>query len=127
MECAMLRSLVLSGAVLIACASPVLAQTTCVPPFAPVIPNGATASLEDIRRAKSEYEAFDTASNTYQECIVREIQIHKADAARRGKDLDQTRLDALRARGNANQREKERAGSEYNAAARAYREAHPSQ
>jgi hypothetical protein len=121
----MLRSVFVCGVVLAAFAGPALAANTCVQPFAPAIVAGAKATKEQMLTAQTEVREFLRASDQYQECILRDLQLQRAEAARDQKQLDPAVVDAGTRRIQANQREKERVGAEYNAAVKAYAAAHP--
>jgi hypothetical protein len=123
----MVRGLALASVALALLAAPAAAQNTCVQPYAPAIANGASATKEQMLTMGNEVREFIKASDTYQECIILDIQSQRAEAAPRQKQLDQSVVDSANARIATNQREKERVGREYNAAVEAYRKANPSQ
>jgi hypothetical protein len=96
-----------------------------VQPFAPSIVPGGTATKEQMLTSQTEVREFIRASDVYQECILRDLQLRRAEAARDQKELDQAIIDAGTRRIQTNQREKERVGAEYNVAVKAYSAAHP--
>jgi hypothetical protein len=121
----MFRSLFASAVVLAALSGPALAQNTCVQPFAPAITPGGTATKEQMLTTQGEVREFLRASDVYQDCIIRDLALRRAEAARDKKELDQSVADAATRRIETNQREKQRVGAEYNDAVKAYAAAHP--
>jgi len=121
----MVRSLVASACLLVALAGPALAGNTCVQPYAPTVPNGASASKEEMLSAHDEVMAFIRASDNFQDCVILDIQTQRAARERDQKTLDPAIADEATARISANQREKERVGAEFNTAVQAYKAAHP--
>ena len=121
----MIRSIAWMAAVFCVAAGPAFAGNQCVQPYAPTIPNGATATKEQMLSAQDEVKGFLAASDNYQECIILDIKNQRDALAREQKTLDQTVADAANAQIAANQREKNRVGAEYNAAVQAYTAAHP--
>lgn len=97
----------------------------CVEPYAPAIANGTTATKDQMLTTQDEVKAFIKASDNYQECVLLDIQTQKAALAREQKTLNQDVIDRATAQIDRNQREKERVGTEYNVAVRAYAAAHP--
>ena len=119
----MVRGFLLAS-VLVLAGTPVFAAD-CVEPYAPAIPNGTTATKDQMLNTQDEVKAFIKASDNYQECILLDIQTQKAALARDQKTIDQGVVDRATASIDRNQREKERVGAEYNVAVRAYAAAHP--
>lgn len=122
----MVRSLALAAVVLAAFASPSLADS-CVEPYAPALPNGTTATLDQIAKASKDANQFMRDSQEYQDCIWRDLGVQRAEAARRQKVLDQSVEDRVRADGDRVQREKLRVKAEFDAALAAFKVAHPGQ
>lgn len=98
-------------------------ESRCVGPYAPTVPNGGRATLQQMNTVRDEVKAFIARSDQYQECLLIELKTLKEQAAR-DKKADQNAIDGISGRISANQREKERVGNEYNAAAQAYNVAH---
>jgi hypothetical protein len=108
-------------------AAPAFAQDKCSAPIAPVVPNGRTATVSDLVQANKDVVAFIKASDDYQSCLLADLQ-SQIDAAKDDKDkkgLDPAIKKAIEAKGDANQKLKETVGKAYNAAAAAYKQAHP--
>jgi hypothetical protein len=107
-------------------AAPALALADCTRPTAPAAIDGATATMDQLMAGKSAVMAFMTASDTYQDCVIADLKA-QADAAKKAK----TGLDpAVKKAGDdaisANQADKELVGTQFNAAVKAYKAAHPS-
>ena len=106
-------------------ASPASAQVECIGPFLPVVPDGATTTEEELITIRGQVEAFMRDSEGYQQCLVVSVRQALAEAA---SDEDGELNPAIRrrieARVNTNQNHKIRVSDEFNAAARAYNEAH---
>lgn len=103
---------------------PATAQVDCIAPFLPVVPDGASASEEQLNSVRAQVEAFMRDSDSYQNCLVTSLRQIEADTAR-DEEVDPALRRATIARVNANQNLKIRISEEFNAAARAYNEAHP--
>ena len=120
----MTRGILPSLAALIMLAAPAFAQAKCSTPIAPVMLDGKTATLPQLNQAAKNAVAFIKASDNYQVCILDEIAAQDQQAKKNKKTLDLTIRKALEDKGDANQKEKERVGKEYNVAAAAYKVAH---
>jgi gas vesicle protein len=121
----MIRGLCLSAIALVALATPAFADDMCVTPYAPTVPDGSKATTEQMKTALDEVKAFLKASDDFQSCLVLYLNQATVEAQKNKKDVDPAIKASVLAKGDANQREKERVGGEYNAAARAYKAAHP--
>jgi len=124
----MIRGICLSTAALVLLAAPAFAQAEkCPAPKSPSVPNGRTATAPELIAAANDVKAFIAASDDYQACLKADLDEQTAAAAASGgkKGLDPKIKTALEARGDANQKEKERVGNLYNTAAQQYRAAHP--
>ena len=123
----MTRGICLSTIALVMLAAPAFAQDKCMAPIAPVIPNGRTAAVADLVQANKDVVSFIKSSDDYQSCLLADLQT-QIDAAKDNKDkkgLDPAIKKAIEAKGDANQKQKETVGKAYNAAAAAYKQAHP--
>ena len=121
----MTRGICLSTVALVMLAAPVFAQDKCSAPVAPVVPNGRTAAAADLIQAQKDVVAFIKNSDDYQTCILAEIAAAEAEAKDNKKAPDPAIKKGLEAKGDANQKLKETVGKAYNAAAVAYKSAHP--
>jgi hypothetical protein len=119
-------SIVALGAALSLVAPGLAFAAACQAPTAPTAVDGSTATLQQMLAAKSGVTDFITASDAYQDCVVQEFQAQKAAADAAKAKVDPALAKAADAKVSASQADKERVGSAFNAAAKAYRAAHPS-
>ena len=117
--------LVLSAALGLAAPGLALAAA-CVRPTAPAAIDGASATLDQLRAAKTGVTDFMTASDTYQGCLVDDLAAQRAAAKAAKTNLDPAVAKAVETRINENQADKEKVGAAFNAAVKAFRTAHPS-
>ena len=110
---------------------PALAQSACMEPATPSMPNGKTAQRDEIIAAAGAAKEFMTKSDDFQNCLNAEyeknVNAMKAAAAKdKTKAIDATKMNADReAKINANQKKKEDVGKAYATAAQAYKQANP--
>lgn len=118
---------ILAFGALLGASVPALALAECQRPAVPAAKiDGAKATMEEIQAAKKDVMAFMTASDDYQNCVIEEVKT-KRDAATANKTkLDPAVTKAADESIKANQADKERVGADFNAAAKAYKAAHPS-
>jgi hypothetical protein len=117
-------AIITAGAVL-GLAGPALAAD-CVRPEAPAPVDGATATMEQLVAAKTAVTDFIAKSDAYQTCVLDDVAAQK-DAAKKAKTkFDPAISKAADAKVSENQADKERVGQAFNAAAKAYKAAHPS-
>lgn len=108
-------------------AAPGVALADCQRPAAPATKiDGAKATMEEIQAAKTGVIAFMTASDDYQTCLIEEVKAKRAEASAAKTKLDPAVAKAADDSIKANQADKERVGADFNAAAKAYKAAHPS-
>lgn len=119
-------SVILIAAAASALAGSALAQGTCERPTAPTAVDGATASLEQLLANKKDVSAFIGASDAYQTCVFEDLAAKKAAAKKDKTKLDPAAVKAAEDAVAANQADKESVGAAFNAAAKAYKAAHPS-
>ena len=117
--------MLLTGA-LLALAGPALAEGACTRPEAPAAVDGATATMEQLLAAKAAVTAFMSTSDTFQTCVLDDLEAQRKAAKKNKTKIDPAVVSAADASVAANQSDKERVGAEFNAAARAYKAAHPS-
>jgi hypothetical protein len=123
----MLRTLALVAGLILASAVPAAAQSMCSEPIAPAPIDGKTATLAQLHSAVMDVKTFLKQSDDYQDCINQEW-VKARDAAVKAKQTLDPNLDTIRQQKiMANQALKEKVGAEYNAAATAYKQAHPGQ
>jgi hypothetical protein len=109
---------------------PALAQSACMEPAAPTMPDGKTAARAEIIAAAGAAKEFMTKSDEYQLCLNTEyetaVNAMKAEAAKTKKAVDATKMNADReAKITANQKKKEDVGKAYTASATAFKQANP--
>ena len=108
-------------------AAPGLAlAATCDRPSPPVSVDGSKATLDELKAAKTAVTTFMTASDAYQGCVLDDLAAQKAAATAAKTKLDPAVAKAAEQKVNDNQADKERVGSDFNAAVKAFRTAHPS-
>jgi hypothetical protein len=88
------------------------------------VPNGKTADAATLGQAAKDVVAFIKASDEYQNCLLTEISTYEKDAKDSKQPVDGNVRKTRMAKGDANQKEKEKVGKEYNLAATAYKAAH---
>jgi hypothetical protein len=98
--------LVVSLMVLLTCAAPALAQTSCTEPVAPMPIDGAQANADQLRSAMAQAREFMAQSELYQSCLT---QSGDADA---------------KSRVVASQKAQETVGQSINTALDTYKRAH---
>jgi hypothetical protein len=101
------------------------AQSNCIAPFAPTVPDGATATQEDMDKVRGEVLAFLSDSDSYQSCILVYIRQMEEEARRKDEPVSQGDRAELVRLANANQRLKERTGEAFNVAVRTFNALHP--
>jgi hypothetical protein len=121
----MTRRIWLTAAAFVMLSAPAMAADRCSAPLAPVVPDGKTATVAQLSQAAKEVVAFIKASDDYQSCLLADIAAQDKAAKDDKKTLDPAVRKALEDKGDANQKDKERVGGEYNRAAAAYKVAHP--
>ena len=107
-------------------AAPGLALADCRAPTAPAAVDGKTATMDQLMEAKKAVTSFIGDSDAYQSCVIDAFKAQKKAAEGSKTKLDPGLAKAAEAAVNQNQAEKERVGADFNAAAKAYKAAHPS-
>jgi hypothetical protein len=118
-------AMLLGGAMLAGLAGPGLAAD-CARPAAPAKIDGATATMEQLQAGKAEVTAFMGASDTYQSCLLDDLEAQRKAAKAEKKKLDPAVAKATDAKVSENQADKEKVGADFNSAVKAYKAAHPS-
>jgi len=121
----MIRRISFAAAAFVALAAPAMAQDSCVTPHAPTIPDGATASRDEVLAARTEATNFIKISDEYQVCLQAYLDKEVAQAKKDKKPLDPSIEASFKSKGAANQKDKERVGQEINASLKAFNAAHP--
>ncbi len=102
------------------------ADDACVRPPAPAVLDGAKATMEELVAAKNGVTAFIAASDTYQTCLISDLEAKRAAAKDAKTKFDSSLAKAVDALISENQADKVKTGSDFNAAVKAYKAAHPS-
>ena len=108
---------------------PAVAQSACMEPAVPTMPDGKTAARAEIIAAAGAAKEFMSKSDEFQGCLNAEyeaaVNAMKAEAAKdKSKAADATKLNSDReAKITANQKKKEDVGKAYGATAAAYKAA----
>ena len=108
---------------------PAVAQSACMEPTVPTMPDGKTAARAEIIAAAGAAKEFMSKSDEFQGCLNAEyeaaVNAMKAEAAKdKSKAVDATKLNSDReAKITANQKKKEDVGKAYGATAAAYKAA----
>lgn len=109
-------------------ATPAFADfSSCYEPIPPAAVDGDTATEQQMQHALSDVKDFIKASDDYQTCVQSQYQTMKKAAA---DSKDKTPIDPsitsdLRKRIDANQKLKEKIGTEFNTAVTVYKKKHP--
>lgn len=119
------RAIVLALTLAMAGATSALADDACQRPSAPAAVDGATATMDQLLASKTATITFLSASDAYQDCVIKDISARRAAAKAAKTTVDPATLKALQQQIDLNQADKEAAGKNFNAAAKAYKAAHP--
>lgn len=119
----MIRKFLLVGALVVAIVGPARAQDQCVAPKAPVIPDGARATPNQILAAQNEIKNFAAASDNYQHCLAEDIARQKVLAARSATELDPGVQIAAQAKSAAQMKDAQQLASTWIAAVEAFNQA----
>ena len=124
----MLKAVGLGCALAFVLAAPALADPSeCSDPIAPANVDGAAATEAQMKSFHDDVVNFLRASDDYQACLFGDLTSQRQAAEKAKKDLDQSVVDDINARVDANQKLKQKVGGEFNAAANAYNAKHPGQ
>jgi hypothetical protein len=122
----MLKKFGLACILLVGTAAPALADpSSCSEPIAPVAVDGGNATEAQMNSAHDDVVNFVKASDDYQSCLFRDLNDQTEAAKKAKKDLDPSIAADIQARVDANQKMKERVGTEFNGAVLAFKAKHP--
>lgn len=93
----------------------------CDYPKRVAIPNGTTATKDDMLEGQRGVKSFVTNIEAYLECIVEEEKMARAGMENLGAEDEQQREDALNKKYNAAVSEMERIAAQFNVEVQAYR------
>lgn len=102
------------------------AAAACNRPTPPAKIDGASVSMDQILAGKAVVANFMEASDAYQDCIIADVKAQRTAAEAAKTKLDPAVAKAADAKTAESQADKERVASEFNAAVKAFRAAHPS-
>ena len=124
----MLSRIAIASAFVLGMAAPALADSSsCSEPYPPTAIDGNTATADQMKAAHNDVVNFIKSSDDYQSCLNADYTA-QAQAAAKSKDkkpLDPSIKADVEARLEANQKEKEKVGAEFNTAVVAYKAKHP--
>jgi hypothetical protein len=113
-------------AALLASATPVFAQSLCVEPPIPALVEGAGLTADQMRAAMADARNFIAQSGVYQECLMKEVEAAKTQAATASQPFDPSIEASARAKADASQKAQEKVSAAANGAMAAYKNAHHS-
>jgi hypothetical protein len=119
-------TLTLAVAGLLASSAPALAQSACTRPGPPAPVDGATVTMDQLMAAKKDVSDFIAASDTYQGCLIDDLNAQRATAKANKTKVDKSVVTDVDAKIKGNQADKESVGNGFNSAIKAYKAAHPS-
>jgi hypothetical protein len=120
----MLKSVALAGVFTVALALPSFAQDSCSEPIPPAPINGSAANEKQVNDATKDAKMFLKQSADYQECLMQDLRVQAAAAQHNKKQLDPSVAGEIQAKIDANQKLKERVGTELNTAVYQFCQAH---
>jgi hypothetical protein len=105
--------------------APAAAQSLCAEPSLPMPVDGAAATADQMRLAMSDARNFIAQSGVYQECLLKEVEAAKAQAAAGGQAFEPVIETSARYKVSASKKAQERVGTSANNAMAAFKNAHP--
>jgi hypothetical protein len=124
----MLSRIAMASAFVLGMAAPALADSSsCSEPYPPTAIDGNTATADQMKAAHNDVVNFIKSSDDYQSCLNADYTAQAQEAAKSKdkKPLDPSIKAAVSAKLEANQKEKEKVGAEFNTAVVAYKAKHP--
>lgn len=104
---------------------PAKAQSLCTEPAMPMPVDGTAATADQMRVAMAAAREFIAQSGLYQECLQKEVDGAKSQAASAGQSVEPSVETSAHAKIDASQKAQERVGVTVNNALAAYKNAHP--
>ena len=111
-------------AVLLSAGARALAQPVCTEPPMPPPVDGNNVKPDQLRAAVAAAKGFMAASDVYQGCLISELDAAKTQAGTEGHPLDPTVESQTRLKLAANQKTKEKVGTEINTAIDVFKKTH---
>ena len=105
--------------------APAWAQAVCREPIVPPAIDGNTATAPQMKVQLQDVKTFLTASDDYQDCLIKSLDAAAAAAQKANTDIDPRLEAALETKLQSNQLLKERVGALFNAAVAAYKARNP--
>ena len=105
-------------------AGPLMAAD-CTAPAMPELPNGETATMEEMIAGQTAVKAFQSDAQAYRACLEAELGTLKASAAE-GDEAAAKAFSDMTADYNASVADEEKVAGDFNNAIRAYKAANPS-
>lgn len=118
-----MRSVCLIPLLLLA-ATPALAQSNCVEPVVPM-PVKSAATADQMRAAMADAHTFIAQSSVYQDCLAKEVEAAKTQAAASGQPFEPMIEVSARYKIEASKKAQERVGATANRALSAYKNGVP--
>ena len=107
--------------ILLLAAAPALAESACLEPPVPVRLKAGTVSADQMRAALKEANTFIAQSSVYQDCLLKEVEAAKTQAAAAGQPFEPMLETSVRYKIEASKKAQERVGGAANAALTAYK------
>jgi len=102
------------------------AVAACVVATAPAVPNGATASLKEMRAARTAFQAYDGATNSYLHCVDSTIERVAKQFAGEASPADLQALQTFGVRAHDTAVDQEQAvADQFNSQIRTFKAKHP--
>ena len=100
---------------------PALAQSSCAEPPTPAAVNGTAVSAQQMRAAMADARTFIAQAGVYQECLLKEVEAAKTQAAASGQPFEPMIETSARAKIAASRRAQEQVGAAANGAMTAFK------
>jgi hypothetical protein len=107
--------------VLLLSVTPALAQSLCAEPPMPAPVDGASLTADQLRAAMADARNFIAQSGVYQDCLLKEVDAAKAQAATTSQPFDPAFEVGARAKVDASKKAQEKVGAAANGAFSAYK------
>jgi len=104
---------------------PAKAQSLCTEPTLPMPVDGTAATADQMRAVMAAARDFIAQSGLYQECLQKEVDGAKSQAAAAGQPIEPALEAGVHAKIDASKKAQERVGVTVNNALAAYKNSHP--
>ena len=109
---------------LLLAATQAVAQSACVEPAMPA-PVARAGNADQMRAAMADAHAFIAQSSVYQDCLLKEVEAAKTQAAADGQPFEPMLETSARYKVEASKKAQERVGASANQALSAYKNVRP--